>query len=210
MDMGIVSVPVIDRDPIEPGPEIALHLGDEVTGEGLQIGHLGGILRCDDEAEVMPIVMAAPCEGRRIGPVLRRAEHVRLFAVTGDAVALQVGDMGGERRRPEGAAPMPERGLKDRIFFLRAAREPTDAPGGSQAMSMAWLPPGAPLLSRPSCGRVPSAVMPRRRAVVFPLLSCLAAKRANSHDCMRNAVIPIMARSAALTWARRDRQQAAA
>src|SRR5215469_6400785 len=34
------------------------------------------------------------------------------------------------------------------MFFLRAAREPTEAPAGSQAMSMAWLPAGAPLLSR--------------------------------------------------------------
>src|SRR5215831_6284732 len=63
-------------------------------------------------------------------------------------------------------------------------------------MSMAWLPPGAPLLSR-------------RRAVVFQLLSCLTAKHANSCGIARNAVIPIMARHAALTWARTDRQQVA-
>ena len=63
-------------------------------------------------------------------------------------------------------------------------------------MSMAWLPPGAPLLSR-------------RRAVVFALPSCLTAKHANSCEIARNAVIPIMATYAALTWARRDRQQVA-
>ena len=63
-------------------------------------------------------------------------------------------------------------------------------------MSMAWLPVGAPLLSR-------------RRAVVFPLPSWLTAKHANSCEVARNAVIPIMARSVALTWARRDRQQVA-
>src|SRR6266404_6452950 len=48
-----------------------------------------------------------------------------------------------------------------------------------------------------------------RRAVVLQLPPCLTAKRSNSYDCMRNAVIPIMARPAALTWARRDRQQVA-
>src|SRR6266436_2827360 len=83
MDMRIVGVPVIDRDPIEPGPEIALHLGDEVAGEGLEIGHLGGILRRDDEAEVMAIVMAAPREGRGIGSVLRglrEALHMCAFS----------------------------------------------------------------------------------------------------------------------------------
>ena len=61
-------------------------------------------------------------------------------------------------------------------------------------MSMAWLPPGAPLLSR-------------RRAVVFPLPSWLTAIHANSWEIARNAVIPIMVRYAALTSARRDRQQ---
>ena len=63
-------------------------------------------------------------------------------------------------------------------------------------MSMAWLLAGAPLLSR-------------RRAVVLRLPSCLTAKHANSWEIARNAVIPIMARYAALTWAQRDRQQAA-
>jgi len=92
--------------------------------------------------------------------------------------------------------PVPERGLKNRVLLLRAAREPTDAPGGNQAMSMAWFPPGAPLLSR-------------RRAVVLELPSCLTAKHANSCEIARNAVIPIMARSAVLTWARRDCQPVA-
>ena len=60
-------------------------------------------------------------------------------------------------------------------------------------MSMAWLPPGAPFLSR-------------RRAVVFPLPSCLTAKHAKSCDCVRNAVIPIMAGAIALTCGRTDCQ----
>jgi hypothetical protein len=52
-----------DRDPIEPGPEIALHLGCQVACEGFGIGHLGGILRRDDEAEMMPVALAASREG---------------------------------------------------------------------------------------------------------------------------------------------------
>src|SRR5260370_23175350 len=43
---------------------------------------------------------------------------------------------------------VPERGLKNRILLSRAAREPTDAPARGQAMSIAWPPPGARLLSR--------------------------------------------------------------
>jgi len=45
--------------------------------------------------------------------------------------------------------------------------------------------------------------------VVFPLPSCLTAKHTNPCEIARNAVIPIMVRSAALTSARRDRQQVA-
>src|SRR5713101_3171659 len=56
--------------------------------------------------------------------------------------------------------------------------------------------PQAAAFILPSCGRVPAP-------------SCLTAKRANSYDRVRNAVIPIMARYAALTWVRRDRQQVA-
>src|SRR5215470_1063743 len=51
------------------------------------------------------------------------------------------------------------------MFFLRVAREPTEAPAGSQAMSMAWLPAGAPLLSRRravECKRPGPAHLPKR------------------------------------------------
>ena len=48
-----------------------------------------------------------------------------------------------------------------------------------------------------------------RRAVVFPLPSCLTAKHANSCEIALNAVIPIMVTYAALIWVRRDRQQVA-
>jgi hypothetical protein len=49
VDMWVVGVPVIDRDPVESRPQIAFHLGDEVTGEGLEVVHLGGILRRNNE-----------------------------------------------------------------------------------------------------------------------------------------------------------------
>jgi hypothetical protein len=44
---------------------------------------------------------------------------------------------------------------------------------------------------------------------VFQLPSCLTAEHANSYDRVRNAVIPIMAKSAVLTSVRKDRQQVA-
>ena len=45
--------------------------------------------------------------------------------------------------------------------------------------------------------------------VVFQQPSCLTAKHAHSCETARNAAIPIMVRYAALTSARRDRQQVA-
>jgi hypothetical protein len=102
VNVRIVSVPMTDRDPVEPGAEIARHLGCQVACEGFEIGHFGGILRRDDEAEMMPVVQAAPRERHGVGAILSGAEHVGLLTAAGDAVTLQV----GERRRTQGAPPM--------------------------------------------------------------------------------------------------------
>jgi hypothetical protein len=92
MHMWIVGVPMTDRDPVEPGAEIALDPGCQVACEGFEIGHFGGILRCDDEAEMMPVVQAAPRERHGVGAILGGAEHVGLLTAASDAVTLQVGE----------------------------------------------------------------------------------------------------------------------
>jgi len=71
---------------------------------------------------------------------------------------------------------------------------------------------GKSLILRPSAAGHPGhrlRLLSCRRAVVLPLPSCLTAKHANSCEIARNAVIPIMARSAGLTSARTDRPQVA-
>jgi hypothetical protein len=83
MHMRVVGVPMGDADPVQPGAEVTLHLADQVTGECLDVGHLGGILRGDDEAEMMPVVGAASREGHGVGAVLGSAEHAALLAVPG-------------------------------------------------------------------------------------------------------------------------------
>ena len=105
--MGIVGVPVIDRDPVQPGAEVALHLGNEIAREGLEVRHLGGILRRSDEAEVVSVVMAASCERMVSDAVLSSAEHVRLLAVAGDAVAFQVSNVTCDRRCTKGTVSVP-------------------------------------------------------------------------------------------------------
>jgi hypothetical protein len=74
----------------------------------------------------MPIVLAAPCEGRGIGPVFGGSEHMRLLAVTGNAITPKVRNVGRERRRTEGTAPMADHtGLHDDAAMTR--KEPAAA-----------------------------------------------------------------------------------
>jgi hypothetical protein len=70
MHMRVVGVPMGDANPVQPGAEIALHLADQVAGEGPRVSHLGGILRRDDETEMMPVALAASREGHGVGAVL--------------------------------------------------------------------------------------------------------------------------------------------
>ena len=58
VDVWMLGVPVIDGDPIELGAEVLLHLADQLAGEALEVGHLGGILGRDDESEMVAIILA--------------------------------------------------------------------------------------------------------------------------------------------------------
>jgi hypothetical protein len=64
MDVGMLGVPVIDRDPIEPRAEILFHLADKIACEGLEVRHLRGVVGRDDEAEMMAIVLTSPAKAR--------------------------------------------------------------------------------------------------------------------------------------------------
>ena len=63
MDVRIIGVPVIDADPVELRAEVLLHLPHQVAGEGLEVCHLDRVLRRDDEAEMVPVVLGALGEG---------------------------------------------------------------------------------------------------------------------------------------------------
>jgi hypothetical protein len=106
MNVGIVGVPMVDSDPVELRTEIGLHLPGEIEGKRLEIGHLAGILWRDDEPEMMPVTLAAVGKGSIIGAVARGVEHDALLAVTDDALPLEIGEVSGKRRGPEGAALM--------------------------------------------------------------------------------------------------------
>src|SRR5579883_1327155 len=48
---------------------------------------------------MVPVILAAFGEGAFVGFVAGRIEHPRRFTVFGDAVALEIGDVLGQRRR---------------------------------------------------------------------------------------------------------------
>ena len=76
MDVRVVGVPVIHRHPVETRIEVAGHVLHQLAGESAQIGQIVRVLRRDDNAEVVPVVLAALREGVAIGAVGPRIEHL--------------------------------------------------------------------------------------------------------------------------------------
>ena len=93
MDMGIVGVPVIDCDPVEPGAKVGLHVDEQFAGECPHIRHFDGVFGRDDEAEMMSVVRAATSKGIAIRHAVGAAVDLRVLAVARDAIALQIGDV---------------------------------------------------------------------------------------------------------------------
>src|SRR3974390_426248 len=102
-----VGIPMIKADPIELGTQIALHIGYEIAGESLEIAHFGGILRADDEPEMMPVVFAPFRKSLVVGAIASAVEHLGIAAVHRDALTLEIGDVRRKRRRTEAPPAMP-------------------------------------------------------------------------------------------------------
>ena len=94
MGMGVAGVVVIDRNPIELRAEVGFHLPHEVTGEAAKVAHLDGILRRDDEAELVAVLPPALDEGTAIRLVLDGGIGAALLAVAHHPVAFEVAQMG--------------------------------------------------------------------------------------------------------------------
>jgi hypothetical protein len=106
VDMWVVGVPVVNRDPIEPGAEIAFGIGHQFTREGPQVLELGGILGGHDEPEMMAVVPAAFGKGPLVRVVRPGVEHAGISTIMRDPVALQIGDLPRQCSGTEPAAPM--------------------------------------------------------------------------------------------------------
>src|SRR3546814_19516777 len=66
VDVRIVGVPMVDRDPIEAGPEITRHVLHQVAREAAEIVHRNGVFGADAEAEMMLVSVTARGEGAAI------------------------------------------------------------------------------------------------------------------------------------------------
>jgi hypothetical protein len=103
-DMRVLGVPVVNRYPLEPAPEITLRLRHQVSGKGLEVGQLGRVVRGYDESEMMPVVLASLCEAAIAGVVPLRIEHTTGGPIFGYALSPQISQMGTERSSVE---PVP-------------------------------------------------------------------------------------------------------
>ena len=153
--MGVVGVPMIDRDPVEPRSEVALRVLHELAREGPKVGKLARILRRDCEPEMMPVLFAPFGESFRVGVVGGCVEHPGICAVTGHSVALQVGDMLRERR-----------GTKSTATVAHDPGDDDDAPAGRSGGQGQRRPPSA-AEGRTACS---PAASPERLASVARFL----------------------------------------
>ena len=65
--MRVVGVPVIHRHPFQPSAQVGLHAAHEVPRVGAQVFQLGTVLGRDDEAELVPVILATLLECIEVG-----------------------------------------------------------------------------------------------------------------------------------------------
>jgi hypothetical protein len=97
VDMGMLGIPVIDRDPVEPRTKIARGLMHEFAGKAPQAFQLARIIRRDNEPEMMPVAFAALSESPAVCIVPGNIEEFAGRSIAGDAVPLEITDMGSQR-----------------------------------------------------------------------------------------------------------------
>src|SRR5262245_41532447 len=102
--MRVLSVPVVNRHPLELAPEVTLRLRHQVPGKGLEVGQLGRVVRGYDESEVMPVVLAPFGEGAMVGVTACGIEHTTGGPIFGYPLTPQIGQVGAE---PSSVDPVP-------------------------------------------------------------------------------------------------------
>ena len=177
-DMGVrvAGVVVIDRDPVELGPEVGFHLLHQIAGGLARIGQLRAVLGRDDEAELMAVLAAPVEESAAILHVALGRIDLALLAILRHAVPFEVAQVrvhrlgadelpsaGGSALRVE----LHDAGLHRHPPRPRARPAPVPAPRAPilerQRRRSAPAPRVEPAASLPGPGSAGSGLPPARR-----------------------------------------------
>src|SRR5262249_6753217 len=90
VNMWAPGVVMLGRDPVDPRAEVALDPLHQVAGVGFHALQLAPIFGGEDDAEMMPVALAALDEAGAVGAVQFAIEHGYPLAVAARAVALDV------------------------------------------------------------------------------------------------------------------------
>ncbi len=112
-DVGVrmAGVVVIDRDPVELGPEVGFHLLHQIAGGLARIGQVHAVLGRDDEAELVPVIAAPVQESAAILHVALARINLALLAVLCHAVPFEVAQvcvhrLGADKLPPAGSSAL--------------------------------------------------------------------------------------------------------
>ncbi len=78
--------------------EIAFRVSHQLARESAKVGHLTSVLGRNGEPEMMAVLLAPRSESLCIGVVGSPIEHPRFDSIAGDALALEIGEVLGQRR----------------------------------------------------------------------------------------------------------------
>src|SRR5216683_6530006 len=129
MNMRMAGIKMVHGHPIELRSQVTFEFAHEVAGEAGEVAELRTVLRRDDDAKLVAVVLSAIEEGVAVGPVLRRRIQPAALAIARGAVALNITQMSG------GAAVLA--GGTD------GARFDDDAPGARLAVAPSAFAQGA-------------------------------------------------------------------
>src|SRR6266849_5149895 len=95
VNMGMAGIKMVHRHPVELRSQVSFEFAHEVAGEAGQVAEAHTVLRRDNDAELVAIVLAAIEEGIAVGPVLRRRIQPAALAIARGTVALDITQMSG-------------------------------------------------------------------------------------------------------------------
>ncbi len=104
VNMGMAGIKMVHRDPIELRSQVTFEFAHQVAGEAREVAEAHTVLRRDDDAKLMAVVLAAIEEGVAMGAVLRRRIEPAALAIARGAVALNITEMSGGTAVLSGAA----------------------------------------------------------------------------------------------------------